>query len=163
LLDKILFDSNGLLLMEAQQKNILKTVIIIVMVMATILILFFNKLMTPRYLSDVELKINGLVLLDNPPLINVEINESQWLLAAHTQEQKKMLDELELSLRKAVKMSTKIILAPIALQSQINKELPNYSTFISIINADKKLMGYFKPPFDEHKMLLTYSSVHAHR
>jgi len=149
--------------METQQKNILKTVIIIVVVIATILILFFNKLLTPRYLSDIELKINGLVLLDNPPRIDFEKNELQWMLVANTQEQKKVLDKLKPSLRKAVKNSTSIILAPIALQSKINKELTNYSIFISIINADKKLIGYFKPPFDEHKMLLTYSSVHAHR
>lgn len=149
--------------MEVQQKNIVKTIVILLIVMTTILVLFFNKLLTPRYLSDVELRINGLILLENTPPIDIEADKAQWLLVANTQEQKKVLEALYPSLRKKVKNTTKIILAPIELQSKINKVLPSYSAFIAIINPEKNLIAYFKPPFDEHKMLLTYSSIYAHR
>ncbi|MGH1439886.1 MAG: hypothetical protein ACRBBR_07250 [Cellvibrionaceae bacterium] len=149
--------------METQQKNIIKTVLIIVALMASILLLFLNKITTARYLSDVELKINGLILLDPPQTMEMTQHNAKWVLVANTQEQKKLLDEFYPSLRKSAKAITDITLAPISLQSQINKQLPEYSRYISVINTDKKLMAYFKPPFDQHKMLLTYSSIVAHR
>ena len=43
------------------QKKTLKTVLMIVAVIALIQGLFLNKMLTPRYLSDLDLKINGLV------------------------------------------------------------------------------------------------------
>lgn len=149
--------------MQTQDKNILKTVLIIIACMITILLLFLNKITTARYLSDIELKINGLVLLDEPPLINLVENKQEWTLVANTEKQKQILDELQQSFRKSVKESTNIVLAPIALQSQLNKQLPDYPSVIGVINKDKRLVAYFKPPFDDHKMLLTYSSVVTHR
>lgn len=149
--------------MQAQQKNIIKTVLIIVVLMVSILLLFLNKITTARYLSDVELRINGLILLDSPQTMEMEQADSKWLLVANTQEQKKVLDEFYPSLRKSAKAITEITLAPISLQSQINKQLPDYASYISVISKDKKLIAYFKPPFDQHKMLLTYSSIVAHR
>lgn len=149
--------------MQSQQKNIIKTVLIIVILMVTILLLFLNKIATARYLSDIELKINGLILLDSPQTMEMPQSDAKWILVASTPEQKKLLDEFYPSLRKSAKAITDVTLAPISLQSQINKQLPDYSRYISVINSDKKLMAYFKPPFDEHKMLLTYSSIVAHR
>jgi len=104
-----------------------------------------------------------LILLESPQIVDVKSDDSKWFLVANTEEQKKLLDEFYLSLRTSAKKTTEVMLAPISLQSQINKQLPNYVRYISIINTDKKFMAYFKPPFDQHKMLLTYSSIVAHR
>lgn len=149
--------------MQAQQKNIIKTVLILLVVMISILLLFLNKITTARYLSEIELKINGLILLDKPQRIYEVGTGSSWTLVASTPAQKIILDDLEQSLRRSVKESTQIIEAPIQVQSQINKIIPDYAAFISILNRERELIGYFKPPFDQHKMLLTYSSVVTHR
>lgn len=149
--------------MDTQKKNIKKTVLIIVVLMSSILLLFLNKITTARYLSNIELKINGLVLLDKAEMLDIKNESAQWLLVANTEKQKELLDEFKPSLRKKAKNATQIVLAPIQLQSQLNKFIPNYSSNISIINPDHQLIGYLKPPFDEHKMLLTYSSVFTHR
>lgn len=59
--------------MNEQQKNIKKTLFILVAVMVTILVLFLNKITTPRYLSNIELKINGLVLIkESKAIIGME-------------------------------------------------------------------------------------------
>lgn len=52
-----------------QSKAVLKTVYIIIAVIAVILGLFFNKLMSPRVLSQQELMANGAVVFDKPRII----------------------------------------------------------------------------------------------
>ncbi len=65
-----------------QKKSVQKTVLIIVAIMATILVLFLNKITTPRYLSNIELKINGLVLQKSMTNAGLDMSaaEGRWVL-----------------------------------------------------------------------------------
>jgi hypothetical protein len=145
---------------DVQRKNILKTVLIIVAIMVTILLLFLNKITTPRYLSDIELKINKLELVKEP--VTLQASGNQWSLLASTAEQKAVLAELMPELRPHIQEKTHII--TIDSITGINSELPFDPTEnIGIANTEGKLIAYFKPPFDQHKMILTYSSLITHR
>jgi flagellar biosynthesis component FlhA len=143
-----------------QKKGILKTVVLIVLVMGTILGLFLNKITTPRYLSHIQLKINKLEFLKNP--IDLNLNNQQWLLVYHTQEQEKALMVFREELREYIKEKTEnTALNSLAISTQ---ELPyNIQESIGIIKPNGLLVGYFKPPFDDHKMILTFSSIFTHR
>lgn len=144
---------------EAREKNVLKTVAILVAAMVIILALFMNKIMTPRYLSDIELKINRLELIDKPVKINTNI-EQQWSLVVSSEEQRELAEGLMLVLRDKIRKQTRIVDAStIASQTLPYDQQEN----IGIIHATGEFVAYLKPPFDQHKMILTYSSLFTHR
>lgn len=147
-------------MIHAQKKGVLKTVAILVLVMATILILFLNKITTPRYLSNIELKINGLVWLEQPQLIPVE--GEGWQLLATTPEQFQFLEQVLPQLKSRISQQTEALLIDDESLDILNKTATVYDPVIGVV-SNKRLLAYLKPPFDEHKFLLTYSSVVAHR
>lgn len=53
----------------AQRRGIIRTVVVLVAIIAIFLVLFFHKLMSPRVLSDRELAANGTVVFDKPRII----------------------------------------------------------------------------------------------
>ena len=128
--------------------------------MMAVLLLFLNKITTPRYLSDIELKINKLELMKQPVVINN--NDKHWLLLSSNPRQQTLLEGFMTQLRDSIQKNTQI-----ADLSQLNLSsigLPyNTEDNIGIVNPKGELIGYFKAPFDEHKMILTYSSVFTHR
>lgn len=63
-----------------QRKGIIKTVIILVAIMAVFFALFLNKLFSPRIMSPEELQINGAIIFDAPRIIK------PFELVAHTGE-----------------------------------------------------------------------------
>ena len=115
--------------------------------------------MTPRYLSAIELKINGLELLKQPQA--VVANSRGWVLLFKTPTQQKMLKELVPRLGEKIQMQTHI-----KRYDELNidwQSLPyNSEQSIGIVQPNNQLIGYFKAPFDLHKMILTYSSLVTH-
>lgn len=145
---------------NSQQKNIFKTVIITIIVMLVILVLFLNKITTPRYLSDVELKINGLQLLEDSPL--VASTNTSWQLVAANSQQQQVLSEFVLQLKDRIRRNTQVT----NLSEFSNLSLDNFypvQEAIGIINPEGQLIAYIKAPFDQQKMILTYSSLITHR
>ncbi len=148
--------------MQSQQRNIVKTVVIIVAVMVIILALFINKITTPRYLSDIELKINGLVLLKNQ--VQGSSKTGSWQLLASTPEQLQFLEKVIPQLNQSIRHQTEWRLVEDNAEFfavLLKNHLPNEQAIV--LMSGEQLRGYFKPPFDEHKFLLTYSSVVTHR
>jgi hypothetical protein len=143
-----------------QKKGILKTVFITLGLMALILILFFNKITTPRYLSNIELKINQLELLKTP--IVVAHKNQNWLLIFSSQQQQKVLLSFTDELRKSISERTAIIALEDLAPSKIDLPYDSQEA-IGIMKPNGELIAYFRPPFDQHKMILTYSSVFTHR
>ena len=144
--------------MDEQNKNIKKTVLIILAIMATILTLFLNKITTPRYLSNIELKINGLVLVDKEDrqFIHSGINDLSWLLLPSDEQQKKHLASFHHTLKKNIKDKINI-----ADAEQYSLVLPG--KYIAIVRPNGEYIAYLKPPFENHKMTLTLSSLITHR
>ena len=136
-----------------QQQNIAKTVLITISIMVVILLLFFNKIVTPRYLSAIELKINGLELLKQPQPVFADSDD--WVLLFKTPAQQQMLTELVAHLGKTIQRQTQIKghdelgidLQLLPYNSEIN---------IGIIQPKNQLIAYFKEPFDHRKMILIF-------
>ena len=59
---------------QRQNRNVWLTVIGCLVFITILLGLFFHKIITPRYLSTIELRVNGLVLLKQPRLL-LELQE----------------------------------------------------------------------------------------
>lgn len=140
----------------AQRKNITLTVIAAILFMIVVLALFFNKMTTPRYLSDIELKINGLILLKPRLMFNDDIGETRWMLLTHNDQQAMAATNLLISLPRKISIDT------ISKKNELIIDGVNQDS-IWVVNPDKEIIAYFKPPFDTNKMKLTYSSVFAHR
>lgn len=145
----------------SQNKNIIKTVLILVVAMATILLLFLNKITTPRYLSDVELRINGLILVkEKQQLIPSDIEKSdQWFLIAQNEKDEKTVEKFLAAAKKSIR--TKMTSAELDSIVVTKNALPEQT--ILLANPQGQLVAYLKPPYDQHKMLLTLSSVITHR
>ncbi|MFT7224011.1 MAG: hypothetical protein ACI82Z_001559 [Cellvibrionaceae bacterium] len=143
-----------------QQKNIIKTVVIIVVFMSVMLLLFLNKITKPRYLSDIELKINGLYLLkDNPVIVD---EDQQWRLLVANAYQRRVLSDFLPLLKNNIRRKTKLMTPPDLLISSFDN-LYSTQDAVGIINTRGQLVGYFKAPFSQQKMILTYSSLVTHR
>lgn len=145
--------------MDSLQKNIIKTVLIIVAVMATILVLFIHKITTPRYLSDIELKINGLILLKSPQqLSNLDERlQGSWLLLVNNEKNKKIVEEVHNNLKGRV--SHKLLLVD---QKSFSALTADEET-MPLINANGEYMAFLKPPYEKNKMIMTLSSTITHR
>ncbi|MGS2718402.1 hypothetical protein ACVBE9_09535 [Eionea flava] len=150
-----------------QQISIKKTVWIIVAVMVTILTLFIHKITTPRYLSQIELKINGLVLFgkNNPQTIeSLSHAGSSWMLLVDTEEERQLFKEIMPLLDNSVK--TKIVVkeeADIGDTQNIQQQIQTSKSIIPLIKPNGEYIGYFVSPYDNNKVILTLSSVVTHR
>jgi hypothetical protein len=158
--------------MNELDKKIYKTILIIAVVVSVILVLFFNKLTTPRFLSSIELRINGYVLLnadrdgsrkESPIIIAPNPDTEKWTILVKDETQKQLVNNIFTILKNPMKSNTELLLSTQAINTKLSAQLPEKDNFIAVINDDGKLSGYFKPPFDKNKMVLTYSSVFTHR
>ena len=140
---------------QIQKKAIIKTVSIIVVIMTTILVMFINKITTPRYLSDIELKINGLELLKPPYDVKVSNEQSHWILVASNKEEMDVLESFYASLKTSLRKR-------VVIQQQDGFPDRRDQT-IAIVKSGEHYMGDLKPPYDHHKMTLTLASVITHR
>lgn len=150
-----------------QQTSIKKTVWIIVAVMVTILTLFIHKITTPRYLSQIELKINGLVLLgkNNSQVIESLGNTgSSWMLLVDNEEERQLFKDIMPLLDNSVK--TKIVIKEemdIGAAQEIQQQIQTSKSTIPLIKPNGEYIGYFVSPYDNNKVILTLSSVVTHR
>jgi hypothetical protein len=151
-----------------QQKSIKKTVWIIVAIMVSIMVLFVNKITTPRYLSFIELKINGLILLnkDSRTLVQHVSSPNTWLLVVSDEAERQLLESMMEDLDASVK--TKIIVVDeTVLKSTIDVQTSKSNIPIIKPSGDAAgsgyYMGYLVSPYDRNKAILTLSSVITHR
>ena len=206
---------------QRRKRGIWLTVVACLIFITVLWMLFYHKITTPRYLSDVELRVNGLVLLQQPQLLAdlqgqavvEQLSPGKWrLLVVHKgrcgadcveymtslvimlgQLKQSHLEKTQLVL---VTDNTAELLALINAADQndvidrekiqiISLEDSNWHGFqgwgvkdsvdraaqhtknaspkIIIVDDSGHYRGYFTPPFNHNKMLLTYSSVIAHR
>jgi len=145
-----------------QKKSIQKTVLIIVAIMSTILVLFLNKITTPRYLSNIELKINGLILQKNTERAEIQENliKDRWVLLVSDAEEKEFLDNVFPLLKTSLK--EKVVVLNEA-EAQLSYTPSTDKAIIPLIKPDGEYFAYFKGPFDANKMILTLSSAVTHR
>jgi hypothetical protein len=149
-----------------QQKSIKKTVWIIVAIMVTILVLFINKITTPRYLSFIELKINGLVLFkkENKTLIEELVANPSWVLLVDSEEEKKLLDDVTLLLDDSVKDNVEVMdEGTLGAQYDLQSDIKFNKNIIPIIKPTGEYVGYLISPYNRNKVILTLSSVVTHR
>lgn len=154
-----------------QKKSIVKTVVIIVLVMVTILVLFIHKITTPRYLSNIELKINGLVLFDQLVSSNLhsafKADADEWFLVVSNEEDKKILSDFVREFNQKIPNKVTVLDRDFFSENNIviPEEIMSASTQknVLLINSSDQYVAYFKPPYDEHKFILTLSSVVTHR
>jgi hypothetical protein len=148
--------------MSEQQKGIKKTVLIIVAIMATFLVLFFNKITTPRYLSDIELKVNGLVLIDEVKRVTASgaISDKLWMLVVNNEKDKQLLEGLRQNLKGGV--GKKITLVD-KTAIELNANIVTTKKIIPILKPSGEYLGYLTSPYDKKKIIITLSSVVTHR
>lgn len=139
----------------AQKKNITLTVIATILFMITVLALFFNKITTPRYLSDIELKINGLKLI-KPALPWERSGDERWILLTHNADQEKLVMILLESLPRKIALKTSVA-SNIVVENDLGTDV------ILIAKPAEGIIAYFTAPFDNNKMKLTYASLFTHR
>ena len=149
--------------MTEQKKNIQRTVLVLVGVMLLILVLFLHKMTTPRFLSQIELKINGLILLNEPIEFSEPLSQSSWWLITSSEKQKQSIQSWLDELPKKIAKNTQVIdhsrfNQPVQFDSM---NIPINS--VLIINPENQIIAYFKKPLDKYKTQLTYSSVFTHR
>ena len=193
--------------LKQQNRSIWLTVIGCLVFITILLGLFFNKISTPRYLSTVELRINGLMLLEQPQLLSAlpggqdiakQLPRQQWSLliiqrgscGAVCVERLvpvvSMLNQLPSTYREKTQLvlfandtaellqiinqvdqqkSSEQNVATIAIDSlqQQGFEEAVGSNKVIIVDDSGYYRGYFAAPFDDNKLLLTYSSVLEHR
>lgn len=148
--------------MSSQRKAITKTVLIIVAIMVAILAMFINKITTPRYLSDIELKINGLdiILKEQRQSVDASISGDYWMLLASDIDDKTVLDDLHRQLKSSVREKVVVVYHS---ASELKAGANIVGKVIPIIKPSGEFLGYFSYPYDQHKMILTLSSVVTHR
>lgn len=148
--------------MNQQSRNIKKTVLTIVAIMVTILVLFVNKITTPRYLSDIELKVNGLELISSSRRggVGEGVSGEQWMLLVNDPEGKRVLDKLHSSLKSSIRDKVLVVYTP--TDAFVNA-VKGQKKLLPIVKPSGEFIGYFKPPYDKDKMVVTLSSVVTHR
>ena len=70
-----------------------------------------------------------------------------------------MRGERPMLLSLATQLNVMVIEPPKNMYSNNISHLENHSNNILLINPEGKYAGFFRPPFDEEKFLLTYQSV----
>jgi hypothetical protein len=158
--------------MNELDKRIYKTILIIFLVVSVIMTLVFNRLMTPRFLSTIELKVNGYILLNadrdgsrkqSPSILSASEDNKKWFIVVDNEKEKKLITNLLSIVNDPMKSNTELMVSTPEIDSKLFKQVSNQDNFIAVINDTGKLSGYFKPPFDRNKMVVTYSSVFTHR
>jgi hypothetical protein len=158
--------------MNELDKRIYKTILIIFVVASVIMVLVFNRLMTPRFLSTVELRVNGYILLNadrdgsrktSPIILKPSEGNEKWFMVVGNETEKKLISNLLSILNDPMKSETGVMLTTPAIDSKLYEQVSDQDNFIAVINDEGTLSGYFKPPFDTNKMVVTYSSVFTHR
>jgi hypothetical protein len=158
--------------MNELDKRIYKTILIIFLVVSVIMTLVFNRLMTPRFLSTIELKVNGYILLNadrdgsrkqSPSILSASEYNKKWFIVVDNEKEKKLITNLLSIVNDPMKSNTELMVSTPEIDSKLFKQVSNQDNFIAVINDTGKLSGYFKPPFDRNKMVVTYSSVFTHR
>ncbi|MBX2809119.1 MAG: hypothetical protein KTR20_10860 [Cellvibrionaceae bacterium] len=145
-----------------RQKNIYLTLVLSIGFMVLVLALFVNKMMTPRYLSALELKINGLMLLEQAAAIDGLEADGTWRLLSDAPQAREFLQRFIATLPNKIQQKTQGIALPPERWQVLANKLPS-NNVIAIVNQQGQLMAYFTPPFNHNKMKLTYASVVAHR
>jgi hypothetical protein len=158
--------------MNELDKRIYKTIAMIFVVVSVIMVLVFNRLMTPRFLSTVELRVNGYILLNadrdgsrklSPSIVDSNEDNKKWLIVVDNESEKELISNLLSIVNDPMKSNTEVMLSTPIIDSKLFQQVSNQNNFIAVINDTGKLSGYFKPPFDRNKMVVTYSSVFTHR
>ncbi len=210
-------------------KNIKISLALIILFMVSVLSLFINKLTTPRYLSETELRVNGYYQFPNPRefsnfqiltsnnlMLEKDIFKGKWTLVYFgytrcsaecpvamslirtlysTLESKGFnLDDKQvllftidpendtpndvdkyakafnesfigargdrpMLLSMATQLNVMVVEPPKNMHVNHMEHLENHSNNILLINPDGQYVGFFRPPFNEEKFLLTYQSV----
>ena len=210
-------------------KNIKISLALIILFMVSVLSLFINKLTTPRYLSETELRVNGYYQFPNPRefsnfqiltsnnlMLEKDIFKGKWTLIYFgytrcpaecpvamsliktlysTLESKGFkLDDKQvllftidpendtpndvdkyakafnesfigargdrpMLLSMATQLKVRVVEPPKNMHVNHMDHLENHSNNILLINPDGQYVGFFRPPFNEEKFLLTYQSV----
>ncbi len=210
-------------------KNIKISLALIILFMVSVLSLFINKLTTPRYLSETELRVNGYyqfpsprefsnfqILTSNNLMLEKDILKGKWTLIYFgytrcpaecpvamsliktlysTLESKGFnLDDKQvllftidpendtpndvdkyakafnesfigargdrpMLLSMATQLNVMVVEPPKNMHVNHMDHLENHSNNILLINPDGQYVGFFRPPFNEEKFLLTYQSV----
>lgn len=158
--------------MNELDKRIYKTILIIFVVVSVIMVLVFNRLMTPRFLSTVELRVNGYILLNadrdgsrkqSSSILSASEDNKKWFIVVDNEKEKKLITSLLSILNDPMKSNSGVMVSTPDIDTKLFKQVSNQDNFIAVINDTGKLSGYFKPPFDRNKMVVTYSSVFTHR
>ena len=158
--------------MNELDKRIYKTIAIIFVVVSVIMVLVFNRLMTPRFLSTIELRVNGYILLNadrdgsrklSPSIVSSNEDNKKWFIVVDNESEKELISNLLSIVNDPMKSNTEVMLSTPIIDSKLFQQVSNQNNFIAVINDTGKLSGYFKPPFDRNKMVVTYSSVFTHR
>lgn len=158
--------------MNELDKRIYKTILIIFVVVSVIMVLVFNRLMTPRFLSTVELRVNGYILLNadrdgsrkqSPIILSSSEDNKKWFIVVDNETEEKLVTSLLSILNDPMQSNTEVLLSTPEIASKLFEQVSDQDNFIAVINDTGKLSGYFKPPFDRNKMVVTYSSVFTHR
>lgn len=151
--------------MTSQKKSIQKTVLIIIAIMVTILVLFINKITTPRYLSNIELKINGLELVKKaqsptPSSEKEGVSNKQWILLVDNSKDKLFLEDVYQSLKRSIRQQVIIVYGS---NEALTARLNTRKKVIPLIKPSGEFIAYFTSPYDKEKMVVTLSSVVTHR
>jgi len=144
--------------MNQQQKNITKTVVIIAFIMTAFLGMFLHKITTPRYLSNIELKVKEPVSSDK--LLDKK-QPDDWLLLID-ENNKEFVAALKDSLKPKLKNKLTIINKE-NLSASTVKGLKLKENTLALFDEEGRYKGYLRSPFDINKMKLTLSSVLTHR
>lgn len=153
-------------MVSEQQKSIKKTVWVIVAIMVTILVLFIHKITTPRYLSQIELKINGLVLFDKADRRTVSIGDGQssWILLVDSEEERQLFEDIFPLLDNSIKTHVEVKDEnALNVAFDIQQQIQTSKSTIPLIKPNGEYIGYFVSPYDNNKIILTLSSVVTHR
>lgn len=158
--------------MKELDKRIYKTILIIFVAVSVIMVLVFNRLMTPRFLSTIELRINGYILLNadrdgsrkqSPNILSASEDNEKWFIVVDNDKEKKVITYLLSIVNDPMKSKTEVMVSTPEIDARLIEQVSQQDNFIAVINDTGKLSGYFKPPFDTNKMVVTYSSVFTHR
>lgn len=145
------------------QRNIWRTLIAALAFMAVVLLLFLNKITTPRYLSDIELRIHGLELLQQPLTLEAQTS-NQWRLVSMNPQQQTKLNNALAKMPKRIQNKIETL----SLDKLAEKYRETIATIegketVKIIKPNGVLFAVLHAPIETNRIVLTLSSVITHR
>ncbi len=87
----------------------------------------------------------------------------KWFIVVDNEKEQELIVSLLSIVNDPMKSNTEVMLSTPDIDTKLFDQVSNQDNFIAVINDTGKLSGYFKPPFDRNKMVVTYSSVFTHR